>query len=72
MFISTFRIIMHAQLETVWNVLLDRIENPQTYQPLVQESRVTERSVDGLVREMRVQGKIIRERMILDQKENAI
>lgn len=69
---TTIRSIVHAQWETVWDLLRDRIENPQRYQPLVRESRVIERSADWVIREMKVQDIIIRERISMDDKEKAI
>ena len=69
---TTLRTIVHAQWETVWDLLRDRIENPQRYQPLVLESKVIERSADWLIREMKLQDTIIRERISLDDKEKTI
>jgi hypothetical protein len=72
MVITTLRVLIHAQLETVWNVLLDSMENPQAYQPQVHESRIIEKSVDGLIREMKIDNTIVRERLIPDKKNNTL
>jgi hypothetical protein len=72
MLITTLRVVIHAQLETVWNVLLDSMENPNSYQPQVRESRIIEKSADGLIREMKIQDTVIRERIVPDKKNNTI
>lgn len=72
MVITTLRVLIHAQLETVWNVLLDSMENPMAYQPQIRESRIIEKSDNGLIREMKLQETVIRERIIPDRKNNTL
>src|SRR6185369_17969654 len=72
MLTTNLKTIVHAQWETVWDLLLDRIENPQRYQPLVIESKVIERSGKTLIREMKVHDMIIKERITPDDGEKAI
>jgi hypothetical protein len=69
MLTTTIRTIVHAQWETVWELLLDRIENPQRYQPLVLTSKVIEKSADWVIREIKVQNMVIRERISLDKEK---
>ncbi|MBT1071517.1 hypothetical protein [Pelotalea chapellei] len=72
MAITTFRVLVHAQAETVWKLLYDRIENPQNYQPLILGSRITQRTPEGIIRESKVVNGSIRERISVVMKENAI
>lgn len=72
MFVTTIRTVVHAQWETIWGLLLDRIDNPQRYQPLVVDSKVIDRSAKWVIREMKVQDRIIRERISFDVGEKAI
>lgn len=72
MVVTTLRVLIHAQLETVWNVLLDSMENPQAYQPRVKDLKIIEKSADGLIREMKIDSTIIRERLIPDRKNNSL
>ena len=72
MLTTAIRTIVHAQWETIWELLLDRTENPQRYQPLVLTSEVIERSSGWVIREMKVQNMTIRERISLNDKEKTI
>lgn len=72
MLINTFHTLVHAQPDTVWKLLLDRVENPQKYLHGVEASQIVERSPAGIVREMRWEGKTIRERIIPEEKESRI
>ncbi len=51
-----FRRWVHAEPETVWNVLLDGVENPQKYMADVTESRVMERFEGGMVKKLMLEG----------------
>lgn len=72
MLTTTIRTIVHAQWETIWDLLRDRIENPQHYQPHVVYSEVIERSAKWVVREMKLQDMVIRERITLNDGEKEI
>lgn len=69
---TTFRILVHAQAETVWKLLYDRIENPQNFQPQIIGSRITTRTAEGVIRESKVSDGVIRERISVDMKEHAV
>lgn len=69
---KTFRILVHAQAETVWKLLYDRIEHPLKYQPKILGSRITHRTAEGIIRESQVPDGIIRERISVIKAENAI
>jgi len=66
MLITSYGTIIHAQVETIWKLLLDRVENPRSYQPRILESRIQERFSDGIIREMRIDDMLIRERITID------
>ncbi|BCS54202.1 AtaL-like protein [Geobacter sp. SVR] len=68
MLTTSLKTVVHAQLDTVWNLLLDRIEHPQLYDSRVNESRVLERFPDGVIREMRMDGLLIRERITVEDE----
>ena len=72
MAVTTFRVLVHAQAETVWKLLYDRIENPQSFQPRVIGSRITTRTAEGVIRESKVSDGVIRERISVDMKEHAV
>jgi len=72
MFVTTIRTLVHAQWETVWELLRDRAENPQRYQSLILSSKVIDRSSYGIIREVKMQDMVIRERISLDDKEKTV
>ena len=72
MLVTTLRTLVHAQADTVWGLLLDRMENPQHFLPTVVETRVLERFPDGMVRELRLPGGKVRERLTADKGEMTI
>ncbi len=51
---GTFRMRVDAELETLWGVLLESVENPQKYIPDVEASKVLERLGGGAVEELRI------------------
>lgn len=69
MLITSYGTIIHAQVDTIWQLLLDRVENPQKYQPRIQDSKIVERFSDGVVRETRIDDMLIRERISIDDGE---
>ncbi len=50
---ATFSIPANASLETVWNVLLDKIENPERYNPEAGDCKILERHDNEVLREMK-------------------
>lgn len=67
MLVNTYRTLVHAQVETVWKFLLDRVENPQNYLHGVDGVQIVERSDAGIVRVISWEGKTIRERIVPDR-----
>lgn len=72
MLVNTYRTLVHAQPDTVWKVLLDRVENPQNYLHGVDGVRVVERSAGGIVRELKWEGKTVREKIVTDRGQYRI
>ncbi|GFO60208.1 hypothetical protein GMST_25330 [Geomonas silvestris] len=66
----TYSTNIRARLETVWSLMVDRIEHPSL--PGVKEVRVTERGEGYLVREVRARWLMIQERVIVDQGKHEI
>jgi len=66
----TYSTNVRARLETVWNLMVDRIEHPPT--PGVKEVRVTERGDGYLVREVRARWLMIQERVLVDRGKHEI
>lgn len=69
MLITSYGTIIHAQVDTIWQLLLDRVENPRKYQSRIQDSKIVERFSEGVVREMRIDDMLIRERIRIDDGE---
>ncbi len=72
MLVNSFRTLVHAQLDTVWKLLLDRIESPQDYLHGVEEVKIVERSATGILRELKWEGKAVREKIIPDDAVHSI
>jgi hypothetical protein len=64
MLVKTLQVLVHAEHDTLWNLLLDRLQNPARFIPGVTEARVLEKKEDNVsVREMKLHGDLIRERI---------
>lgn len=61
---------VHAPFETLWELMLDRIEHPPI--PGLKEVRIIERHDDFLVREVRARWLLIRERVTTDKAKREI
>lgn len=72
MLVTTCRTLVHAQVETVWDVLLDRVENPQNYLHGVEGVQIIERSAAGIERELTWEGKTVRERIVPEKELSRI
>ncbi|AFY70170.1 hypothetical protein Pse7367_1894 [Thalassoporum mexicanum PCC 7367] len=57
---------VNAPLETLWSVMVDKAKNPGKYNTSVQDYQVLEEYADGLLRQMRNKGKLIKERLTID------
>jgi hypothetical protein len=52
--VKTLRMLIHADPETIWSVLLDSIKAPQRYLPDVDASSVVERFEEGTAKELKI------------------
>lgn len=69
---TTFSTPVYARLETVWKILLDKMEHPEHFIPGVEETKILDRFEGGLVREIRTNGMTIRERAMIDESGGEI
>lgn len=69
---ASFNATIHAPRKTVWQLLLDKVENPDSYIPGVTEVNILERYEDGVLREVRTQGMVLKERVTLDEAHGEI
>jgi hypothetical protein len=63
---------VQASLETVWNLFVDKIENPGRYIKAVTGSTIVARYDDGVLREMHTDKMTIRERITVDERERKV
>jgi hypothetical protein len=56
MITKIFRSWVRADLETVWSIILDSVENPQRYMPDVETASVLERLEGGITNELKIRG----------------
>lgn len=61
-----------APFETIWQLMLYRIEHPQGYLPGSEDARIIERHDDFLVREVTARGIAITERVTIDREKREI
>ena len=72
MLVRTLVVLVHAEHDTLWNLLLDRLQNPERFAPGITETRVIEKEGNATIREMRLHGDLVRERVILYPHESEI
>jgi hypothetical protein len=65
MLVRTLQILVHSEHATLWSVLMDRLENPGEYTPGVTDARVVEKSDDILIRELKLHGDLVKERITI-------
>lgn len=63
---------VHAALDTVWKLLIEKVEQPQTYLPGVIQSRTLQHYGNGLLREIRGEGLLIREKVLIDRPHGEV
>ena len=66
----SFSINVNAAFETIWELMLDRIEHPPI--PGIKEVQIIERRDDFLVREVRARWLFIRESVSIDRAQREI
>jgi hypothetical protein len=65
MIVKTLQVLVHAEHDTLWKMLMDRLENPGRYLPGVSEAKVLERSEGEVLREMKLHGELVKERILI-------
>lgn len=61
-----------AELQTIWNVLLDRIEHPERYLAGVESFSFPESEEDYAIREIMMGDTPLRERITIDERQGEI
>jgi len=72
MLIKTLRLVVHCEYETLWSLLLDRLENPEGFFPEVTGFRVVEQQGNVSLREMKLHGELVREKVTVRPYEGEI
>ena len=68
----SFSCEVHAALDTVWTLLVDKVEQPHSYLPGVTHARVLQQYGNGLLREMKSEGLVIKEKVVLDKPRGEV
>lgn len=63
---------VHAPLDTVWKLLIEKVEQPQTYLPGVAHSRILQHYGNGVLREVKGEGMLIKEKVVIDKMHGEI
>lgn len=58
---------VHAALDTVWKLLIEKVEQPQSYIPGVVQSRILQHYGNGVLREIKGDGMLIKEKVVIDK-----
>ncbi|MEH1860999.1 MAG: nuclear transport factor 2 family protein [Nostoc sp.] len=69
---ATFSSPVNASLSTVWNVLLDKIENPERYNPEARDYKVIEKCSNSILREMKALNMTVTEKITWDEKTGEV
>jgi uncharacterized protein (DUF302 family) len=63
----TYSCEVHAALDTVWKLLIEKVEQPQSYMPGVVQSRILQHYGNGVLREIKGEGLLIKEKVVIDK-----
>jgi hypothetical protein len=63
---------VYASRKTVWELLLEKVENPQNYIPGVTDVAILERHDNVLLREIKTQGMTMREKVTIDEPHGEV
>lgn len=72
MLIKTLTALVHAEHDTLWNLLLDRVQNPERFTPGVTETRISEKQDNVCVRELMLHGEQVKERITIHPYQSEI
>ncbi|BCG48555.1 hypothetical protein GEOBRER4_n3451 [Citrifermentans bremense] len=65
MLVRTLQVVVHCEHQTLWNMLMDRLQHPERYLVGITEARVTEESEDVFISEMLLHGEPVKERVLV-------
>jgi uncharacterized protein (DUF302 family) len=63
---------VHAPLDTVWKLLIEKVEQPQSYMPGVVQSRILQHYGNGVLREIKCEGMMIKEKVVIDKAHGEV
>lgn len=69
---TTFSSPVNTSFETLWNILVDKVDNPYRYISEVKESKILKRYNDGVLREMKTDKMTIKERITVDEQAREV
>lgn len=70
---ASYSIPVNTTRESVWEILLDKMQNPGRYMPYaVEELKVLERYNDGVLREVKTPEMHVKERVTVDEKAGKV
>ena len=69
MLVKTLRVLVHAEQETLWNLLIESLHKPQNYQLGVTDAYLLEETGIQILREMRLDGEVVRELVAIKTDE---
>ena len=72
MLVKTLTVLVHAEHDTLWHLLLDRVKDPERFYPGVTQMRVIETDGEVTVRELRLHGDLVRERVTVRPGDSEI
>lgn len=68
----SFSANVFAPVETLWGLLLARVEQTNQYLPGIEEIRIVKQGPDELIREVRGHGLFIKERVSIDRGKREV
>ena len=63
---------VHAALDTVWKLMIEKVEQPQSYLPGVTQARILQHYGNGVLREIKCNGMLIKEKVLIDRVHGEI
>jgi len=63
---------VHAALDTVWKLLIEKVEQPQSYMPGLVQSRILQHYGNGVLREIKGEGMLIKEKVVIDKSHGEV
>ncbi|MDF5719651.1 MAG: DUF1857 family protein [Rhizonema sp. PD37] len=63
---------MNASVTTFWKILLEKLDNPRSYIADVEEVDFLEKHENGMLREIKVRGLLMKERITINEQVREI